>query len=97
MIKLLQQLPTAKTKQEKQELSAKIVAKLPEFIKELGELEQKYYKGLKTCVDSVGSKSGGEVLIKETDIHKKYMEKRRVYETIRIALPVLSMYTLENY
>lgn len=95
MIELLKKLPETKNKQERQDLSAQIIAKLPDFYTELGELEQKYYKGLKNCIDSEGSKSGGEILMQVTDLHKEYKKMKRLYEAVQMALPVLNMFTRE--
>ena len=92
MIELLLKLPDMKNKQEKQLLYAQIIAKLPEFITELGEVEQKYYRGLQACIQSEGSKSGGEALMQATDVHKEYRAKKRLYDAIMSALPVLGMY-----
>lgn len=95
MIELLKKLPEAKTKQERQDLSAAIISKLPQFYDDLGEIEQKYFKGLKQCVESEGSKSGGEILMQVTDLYKEYKKKKRLYEAIQMALPVLNMFTRE--
>jgi hypothetical protein len=92
---LLKKLPEAKTKQERQDLSALIIASLPDFFEELGIIEQEYFRGLKRCVDSEGSKSAGEVLIQETDLYRKYKKTKRLYDAIQMALPVLNMYTRE--
>lgn len=92
---LLKKLPDAKTKQERQDLSALIISQLPDFFEELGKIEQEYFRGLKQCVDAEGSKSGGEILMQVSDRYKEYKKKKRIYETVQMALPVLNMFTRE--
>lgn len=96
LTELLQKLPEARTRTEKQELSAKIVALMPEFIKELGDAEQKYQKALRGGVNLEGSKSAAELLVHETDVYKVFKALKRLYEAVQSALPVLNMYTKEG-
>jgi len=93
MEELLKQVEKATTRVQKQELSAKLMSAMPKFLLELGELEQKYMKGLKISVDSEGSKSAGELLIGETDLHREYKYKKRLYDSINATIKVLNMYT----
>lgn len=93
MEELLKKVITAKTRIEKQNLSLEFMVALPQFLKELGELEQRYLKGLKTCADAEGSKARAELLMGETDLHREYKYKRRLYDTILSTIKVLDMYT----
>ena len=93
MDKLIEQVHLAVTKQQKQELSAQIMSVMPQFMKELGALEQNYWRGYHKCVDAEGSKAAGEILMNESDTYKDYKYKKRLYEAIESTIKVLSMYT----
>lgn len=90
---LLKKVIGAKTRVAKQELSAEIMAELPQFLNELGELEHRYNVGLKKCADAEGSKSRAELLMGETELHREFKYKRRLYDTILSTIKVLDMYT----
>ena len=93
MEELLKKIEFAKTRPEKQILAAQIIANVSQFLKDFGELEQRYNIAFRKCVISEGTKSGGELVIAETDIYKEYKYKKRLYEAINTALMVLNMYT----
>lgn len=96
MEELLVGVQNAVTRVEKQALSIKIVAGMPKFLLELGDLEQRYHKGLKICVDAERTKSGGELLMNETDLYRDYKYKKRLYEVLLSTIKVLDMYTKES-
>jgi len=93
MEQLLKQVKNAKTKVEKQELSAQFIAEMPTFLQEMGDIEQKYSQLFRECVSSEGTKSGAELIISETPLHKEYKYKKRLYDMVNSALSVLNMYT----
>ena len=93
MENLLIRVPLASTRTQKQMLSAEIIASMPGFLREYGEIEQRYMVGLKKCADAEGSKTRAELLIGETDLYKEYKYKKRLYDTITSTIGVLNMYT----
>jgi hypothetical protein len=96
MKELIESTKKARTRTEKQALAAELVSALPQFLIELGDVEQKYNILLRMCIFSEGSKTGGELLIQDTDVHKEYKQKKRLYEAINTAISVLNMYTGEK-
>lgn len=93
MEELLKQIEFARTKDEKQALSAKIISASPQFLSELGDLEQKYQIGLRKCVEVERTKTAAELVMQETDIYKDFKYKKRLNDMVIMALKVLDMYT----
>ena len=93
MEKLLEKVKDAKTKMQKQELSAFIISELPRYLQELGEAEQIYSTGRRRCIETEGSVSRGDMLVEETDYYKEYKYKKHIYDNAILAVRVLGMYT----
>jgi len=91
--KLIERVKTCKTKSEKQVLAAEIISALPQFLKDLGEKEQKYNTLLRKCVESEGSRTAGLLILEEHDIHKEFKYIKRLYEIAEKSISVLNMYT----
>lgn len=82
-----------KTKEERQVAMLHLVASLSDFNGIFSTLEQKYYQGLKNCVDSEGSKSAGELLMAPTEVATQYRSSKRLIDIANSALSVGQMYT----
>lgn len=94
LYKQLQKLVACSNREQMQKESLEIVALLSSFdLFYFSHLEEAYLKGLKDCVKTEGTKSGGEMLMASTLLAKEYRFSKSLRSRAESALPILSMYT----
>ena len=96
MENLIRQIKLAKNSEEKQKLSAHIVSLLPDFLKELGDVEFDYHRGLKQVIDVEGSVSRGNTIMEASELGRSYKHKKRLNDNVSTALGVLKMYVSKD-